>query len=114
MYNSWGDEGAACTRSIIYFIDRKQFKILSCFDSRSRIDCLVSTNNILYASLYNRVTTNRCRTSRKLKSYKINDAENVYLEREDFYKYEYEIENMIEFNNQIIANSRDSLIILNV
>ena len=54
-----GDEGAACTRSIIYFIDRKKFKILSCFDSRSRIDCLVSTNNILYASLYNRVTTNR-------------------------------------------------------
>ena len=69
---------------------------------------------IYFILLYIIVTTNRCRTSLKLKSDKINDAENVYLEREDFYKYEYEIENMIEFNNLIIANSGDSLIILNV
>lgn len=104
-----GESQGACTRSIIYFIDRNNFQILSCFDSYYQIKSMVSTNKILFAFVYNRITTNRHKSSHKLNIYKINDYENVYLDSEDVYNREPIIE-MITINELIIANTENRLI----
>ena len=104
-----GDEGGACTRSIMYFIDRNKFQILSYFCSYYQIKNMVSTNKILFAFLYERITTNRCKSSHKLNIYKINNFENVYLDSEDVCGTN-SIEEMIKINELIIASTKDSLI----
>ena len=70
---------------------------------------MVSTNKILFAFVYDRITTNRCKSSHKLNIYKITDYENVYLDSEDVYNWESIIE-MIIINELIIANTENRLI----
>ena len=110
-----GEEYSACSESVIYFIDRKKFQILSCFNSNNIVQCIVSSNKILFAYLINKVTTNRHRVSHKLNIYKIIDAENVYLDSEDIYIEKQEsIKDMININEYIIVNSGNRLVSIKI
>lgn len=109
-----GDNYSAYSRSVIYFIDRKNFKILSCFKSNYIVQYIVSSNKILFAYLINKITTKRHRVSHELNIYKIIDAENVYLDSEDIYDKQESIKDMININELIIVNSGNGLVSIKI
>ena len=101
-----GDPRSPCSQNIIYFIDRKKFKILSCFDSKSVVRSMISKKNMLYTYLDFHISGYK--QNYTLNIYKIKDAENVYSDTEKLTTEN--IGDIIEINNKILSIYESCLI----